>query len=68
VPLHLPVNGPGIMVDGEARAMRASTRGAQRRVWRKVPLGVDEETPPGSWTDRGPRASRSSGLDLWRQW
>jgi hypothetical protein len=44
-PLHLLIDSTGIEVEGEGAWNPRKHGGPKRRVWRKVHLGVDEETP-----------------------
>jgi len=41
-PLHLLIDSTGIKVEGEWHARKHG--GPKRRVWRKIPLGIDEQT------------------------
>ena len=43
-PLHLLIDSAGIKVEGEGEWHARKHGGAKRRVWRKIDLGVDEET------------------------
>ena len=43
-PLHLLVDGTGIKVEGEGEWHARKHGGPKRRVWRKIHLGVDEQT------------------------
>ncbi len=43
-PLHLPIDGTGIKVEGEGAWHARKHGGPKRRVWRKIRLGIDEET------------------------
>lgn len=43
-PLHLLVDSTGIKVEGEGEWNARKHGGAKRRVWRKVHLGIDEQT------------------------
>ena len=43
-PLHLLIDSTGIKVEGEGEWNARNHGGAKRRVWRKVHLGIDEET------------------------
>ena len=43
-PLHLLIDSTGIKVEGEGEWNARKHGGAKRRVWRKVHLGIDEET------------------------
>ncbi len=42
--LHLLVDSTGIKVEGEGEWHTLKHGGSKRRVWRKVHLGIDEET------------------------
>ena len=42
--LHLLVDSTGIKVEGEGEWHRRKHGGSKRRVWRKIHLGIDEET------------------------
>ena len=44
-PLHLLVDSTGIKVEGEGEWHTRKHGGSKRRVWRKLHLGIDEETP-----------------------
>ena len=43
-PLHLLIDSTGIKVEGEGEWHARKHGGAKRRVWRKIHLGIDEET------------------------
>lgn len=43
-PLHLLVDSTGINVEGEGEWHTRKHGGSKRRVWRKIHLGIDEET------------------------
>ncbi len=43
-PLHLPIYSTGIKVEGEGEWHARKLGGPKRRVWRKIHLGIDEET------------------------
>lgn len=43
-PLHLLVDSTGIKVEGEGEWNTRKHGGAKRRVWRKIHIGIDEET------------------------
>lgn len=43
-PLHLLVDSTGIKVEGEGEWSARKHGGAKRRVWRKIHIGIDEET------------------------
>lgn len=43
-PLHLLVDSTGIKVEGEGEWHARKHGGPKRRVWRKIHLGVDEQT------------------------
>ena len=43
-PLHLLVDSTGIKVEGEGEWHTRKHGGSKRRVWRKIHLGIDEET------------------------
>lgn len=43
-PLHLLVDSTGIKVEGEGEWHTRKHAGSKRRVWRKLHLGIDEET------------------------
>lgn len=43
-PLHLPIDSTGIKVEGEGEWNARKHGGPKRRVWRKIHLGIDEET------------------------
>lgn len=43
-PLHLLIDSTGIKVEGEGEWNARKHRGPKRRVWRKIHLGIDEET------------------------
>ena len=43
-PLHLLVDSTGIKVEGEGEWHTRKHGGSKRRVWRKLHLGIDEET------------------------
>lgn len=43
-PLHLLADSTGIKVEGEGEWHARKHGGAKRRVWRKIHLGIDEET------------------------
>ena len=43
-PLHLLIDSTGIKVEGEGEWNARKHGGPKRRVWRKVHLGIDEET------------------------
>jgi hypothetical protein len=43
-PLHLLIDSTGIKVEGEGEWNARKHAGAKRRVWRKVHLGIDEQT------------------------
>jgi Transposase DDE domain len=42
--MHLLIDSTGIKVEGECEWNARKHGGAKRRVWRKVHLGIDEET------------------------
>lgn len=42
--LHLLVDSTGIKVEGEGEWHTRKPGGSKRRVWRKIHLGIDEET------------------------
>ncbi|ETD90609.1 transposase [Rhodobacter capsulatus YW2] len=44
-PLHLLIDSTGIKVEGEGEWHARKHDGAKRRVWRKIRLGINEETP-----------------------
>ena len=44
-PLHLLIDSTGIKVEGEGEWNARKHGGTKRRVWRKVHLGIDEQTP-----------------------
>lgn len=43
-PLHLLVNSTGIKVEGEGGWNARKHGGSKRRIWRKIPIGIDETT------------------------
>ncbi len=43
-PLHLLIDSTGIKVEGEGEWHTRKHGGSKRRVWRKIHLGIDEET------------------------
>ncbi|SDW71575.1 Transposase DDE domain-containing protein [Celeribacter indicus] len=43
-PLHLLIDSTGIKVEGEGEWHARKQGGPKRRVWRKIHLGIDEET------------------------
>ena len=43
-PLHLLVDSTGIKVEGEGEWHARKHGGTKRRVWRKIHLGIDEQT------------------------
>jgi hypothetical protein len=43
-PLHLLIDSTGIKVEGEGEWYARKHGGPKRRVWRKIHLGIDEET------------------------
>ena len=43
-PLHLMIDSTGIKVEGEGEWHARKHGGPKRRVWRKIHLGIDEET------------------------
>ena len=43
-PLHLLIDSTGIKVEGEGEWNARKHGGSKRRVWRKIHLGIDEET------------------------
>ena len=43
-PLHLLIDSTGIKVEGEGEWHALKYGGPKRRVWRKIHLGIDEET------------------------
>ena len=43
-PLHLLVDSTGIKVEGEGEWHTRKHGGSKRRIWRKIHLGIDEET------------------------
>ncbi len=43
-PLHLLIDSTGIKVEGEGEWHARKHGGSRRRVWRKIHLGIDEET------------------------
>ncbi len=43
-PLHLLIDSTGIKVEGEGEWHARKHGGPKRRVWRKIPLGIDEQT------------------------
>jgi hypothetical protein len=43
-PLHHLIGGTGIKVEGEGASSARKHGGAKRRVWRRIHLGIDEET------------------------
>ncbi|PTW50046.1 IS5 family transposase, partial [Rhodovulum kholense] len=43
-PLHLLVDSTGIKVEGEGEWLRRKHGASKRRVWRKIHIGIDEET------------------------
>lgn len=43
-PLHLLINSAGIKVEGEGEWNARKHGGPKRRVWRKIHLGIDEQT------------------------
>ena len=43
-PLHLLIDSTGIKVEGEGEWNARKHGGAKRRVWRKIHLGIDEQT------------------------
>lgn len=43
-PLHLPVDSTGIKVEGEGEWNARKHGGQKRRVWRKIHIGIDEQT------------------------
>src|SRR6056297_2854382 len=43
-PLHLLIDSTGIKVEGEAEWHARKHGGPERRIWRKIHLGIDEET------------------------
>ena len=43
-PLHLLIDSTGIKVEGEGEWHARKHGGSKRRVWRKIHLGIDEET------------------------
>ena len=43
-PLHLLIDSAGIMVEGEGEWHARKHGGPKRRVWRKIHLGIDEQT------------------------
>lgn len=46
-PLHLPIEDTGITIEGEGEWNARKQGGPQRSVWRKIHLGIDEETLEG---------------------
>jgi hypothetical protein len=42
--LHLLIDSPGLKVEGEGEWHARKHGGSKRRVWRKIHLGIDEET------------------------
>ena len=44
VPLHLLIDSTGIKVEGEGEWNARKHGDAKRRVWRKIHLGIDEQT------------------------
>jgi len=44
VPLHLLIDSTGIKVEGEGEWNARKHRGRKRRVWRKLHIGIDEQT------------------------
>jgi len=43
-PLHLLIDSTGIKVEGEGEWHARRHGGSERRLWRKIHLGIDEET------------------------
>jgi Transposase DDE domain len=43
-PLHLLIDSTGIKVEGEGEWNARKHGGAKRRIWRKIHIGIDEET------------------------
>ncbi len=43
-PLHLLIDSTGIKVEGEGEWNARKHGGPKRRIWRKIHLGIDEET------------------------
>ena len=43
-PLHLLIDSTGIKVDGEGEWSASKHDGPKRRVWGKLPIGIDEQT------------------------
>jgi hypothetical protein len=43
-PLHLLVDSTGIKVEGEGEWNARKHGGSERRVWRKIHVGIDEKT------------------------
>ena len=43
-PLHLLIDSTGINVEGEGEWNARKHGGAKRRVWRKIHIGIDEQT------------------------
>jgi len=43
-PLHLPIDSTGIKVEGEGEWNARKHGGQKRRVWRKIHIGIDEQT------------------------
>lgn len=55
-PLHLLVDSTGIKVEGEGEWHTRKHGGSKRRVWRKLHLGIDEETLEIRGRSRSPPA------------
>jgi Transposase DDE domain len=59
-PLHLFIDSTGIKVEGEGEWNARKHDGTKRRVWRKIHIGIDEQTlksglpssPPAMWATR----------------
>src|SRR5680860_1712839 len=43
-PLHLLIDSTGIKAEGEGEWNARKHGGAKRRIWRKIHIGIDEET------------------------
>lgn len=43
-PLHLPIDGTGVKVEGEGEWHTRKYGGSKRRIWRQLHIGIDERT------------------------